>query len=131
MTALLPRLFGDAGDWLEEGFPFFGGQLIRVEDQLTDNAYVLRAELPGLDPEKDVKVTTTGGMLTVHAERQEETKGVNRSEFRYGSMHRSVRLPAGADEEHITATYDKGILEVTVPLTAAPPTGRTITVTGK
>lgn len=126
--ALLPRLFGDVEDWFEQGFPFVGGHLIRVEDRLTDNEYVLRAELPGLDPEKDVRVTAANGVLTIHAERREEQKGLNRSEFRYGVLHRTVRLPANADEEHITATYTKGILEVTVPLTAPEPAGRQIPV---
>jgi HSP20 family protein len=129
MTALMPRLFGDVSDWFEGEFPLRGGQLIRVEDRLTDNEYVLRAELPGLDPEKDVRVSAANGVLTIHAERREERKAVNRSEFRYGMLHRSVRLPANADEEHITASYTKGVLEVTVPLTAPEPAGRQIPVT--
>jgi HSP20 family protein len=57
---------------------------------------------------------------------REEVKGVNRSEFRYGAPHRSVRLPVNADEEHVTA---KGILEVTVPLTAPQPAGRKVPIT--
>jgi len=123
----LPRLFGDVSDWFEGEFPR-PGQLIRVEDRITDKEYVLRAELPGLDP-KDVQVSASSGALTIHAERREETTGVNRSEFRYGMLHRSVRLPANADEEHISATYRNGILEVTVPLTAPEPVGRQIPVT--
>jgi HSP20 family protein len=76
---------------------------------------------------------TSGSMsprsaATGHAERREEEKAVNRSEFRYGLLHRSVRLPANADEEHISAAYRNGILEVTVPLTAAEPAGRQIPV---
>jgi HSP20 family protein len=132
MPALLPRLFGDVGDWFEEGFPFAfaSGQLIRVEDRVTDNEYLLRAELPGLDPDKDVQITTARGVLTIFAERREEPKAVDRTEFRYGALHRSVRLPAGADEEHVSATYRKGILEVTVPLAAPQPSRRKIPVTG-
>jgi HSP20 family molecular chaperone IbpA len=129
MSALLPRVFGDFGDLFEDGYPFLVGQRIRVEDQVTDTAYIVRAELPGLDPETDVRVTTAHGVLSIHAERKEETKGVNRSEFRYGALHRSVRLPINADEEHVTATYAKGILEVTVPLTAPQPAGRKIAIT--
>ena len=59
-------------------------------------------------------------MLTIHAERKEEKQARHRTEFRYGMMQRSVRLPANADEDKITARYGKGILEVTVPLKAAP-----------
>ena len=56
---------------------------------------------------------------------------VYRSEFRYGMLHRSVRLPANADEAAITATYDRGILEITVPLTAPEPAGRQIAIAKK
>ena len=58
-------------------------------------------------------------MLTIHAERREEHKEPRRSEFRYGSLTRSVTLPERADTEHITARYDKGILQVTVPVPKA------------
>jgi HSP20 family protein len=130
MSARLPRLFTDVGDWFEEGvFPFLSGQLIRVEDRLTDNEYVLRAELPGVDPDKDVQISVTSGVLTIHAERQEETKSINHSEFRYGTLHRSMRLPGNADEEHVSATYTKGVLEVTVPLSTPNEPGRKIPIT--
>ena len=128
MTALLPRLLGDFGDLFEEGYPFLVGHPIRVEDEVTDTAYILRAELPGLDADNDVQVTTANGVLTIHAERKEETKGINRSEFRYGVLRRSVRLPANTDAEHVTATYARGILEVTVPLTAPQPAVRKIEI---
>jgi HSP20 family molecular chaperone IbpA len=129
MAALLPRVFGDTTDWLEPGFPLFGGQLIRVEDRLTDDAYILCAELPGVDPEKDVEVTVANGVLTIQAERREELSATGRSEFRYGTLYRTVRLPANADKERITATYTNGVLEVTVPLTAREPAGKQIPVT--
>ena len=128
MTALLPRLFGDMNDWFELDFPR-AAPAIRVEDRVTDEEYVLRAELPGLDPEKDLQITISHGVLTVKAERREEQKGLNRSEFRYGMLHRSVRLPANADESGIKATYRKGIIEVVVPLTAPEPAGRQIEIT--
>lgn len=80
---------------------------------------MLRAEVPGLDPEKDLQITALHGVLTVKAERREEHTSPNRSEFRYGRLHRSVRLPANADEAGIKAAYRKGILEVTVPEPAA------------
>jgi HSP20 family protein len=129
MPTLLPRLFGDVSDWFETEFPLRAGHLIRVEDRLTDNEYVLRAELAGVDPDKDVQIRSANGVLTIHAERREAEQGLNRSEFRYGMLHRSVRLPANADEEHISAKYTNGILEVTVPLTAPESAGRQIPVT--
>ena len=102
------------------GFPSLAtlrsGHMIRLEDEMEDGHYLLRAELPGLDPAKDVDITVRDGQLTIKAERSEtkETKG--RSEFCYGSFTRSVTLPAGASEEDIKATYHKGILTVDVAL---------------
>ncbi|WP_240677869.1 Hsp20/alpha crystallin family protein [Actinacidiphila soli] len=49
-------------------------------------------------------------MLTLRAERSEETEGKHRSEFRYGSFARSVRLPAGARGDQANADYKDGIL---------------------
>jgi HSP20 family molecular chaperone IbpA len=113
-------------DWLEGEFPslptmrpFSGGNLVRVEDFASEGQYVLRAELPGIDPEKDVEITVDDGVLTVKAERREEKKEGGRSEFRYGSFARSVTLPAGADEESIAASYRDGILEVRTPIKEA------------
>ena len=59
------------------------------------------------------------GVLTIKAERTEKKESNGRSEFSYGSFMRSVTLPAGADEDAIKASYDKGILTVSVPVTEA------------
>jgi HSP20 family protein len=115
--------FGDLMDWFESEFPalpimrpFTGGQLVRVEDFVDQRQYVVRAELPGIDPEKDVDITVEDGILTITAERRGEKKESGRSGFRYGSFSRSVRLPAAADQEDVTASYRDGILEVRTPL---------------
>ena len=79
--------------------------------------YELRAEIPGVDPAKDVDITVRDGVLTIKAERTEKKESNGRSEFSYGSFIRSVTLPAGADEDAIKASYDKGILTVSVPVT--------------
>ena len=44
------------------------GHLIKLEDEMDDGHYVLRAELPGLDPDKDVDITVRDGRLTINAE---------------------------------------------------------------
>jgi HSP20 family molecular chaperone IbpA len=129
MTALMPRLFGDLADWFEADFPLHPGHPIRVEDHLSDQEYQLRAELPGLDPDKDIQVYVGDGALTLLAERREQERAQGRSEFRYGMLRRTVKLPANSDREHIKAGYDKGVLTVTVPLTAPEPDGRKIPVT--
>ncbi len=113
-------MFPDLFDWFDVPWttllPFTGSQTFRIEDYMDDDHYVIRAELPGVDPAKDVEVTVAEGTLTIHAERKEERKETHRSEFRYGSLTRSVNLPSKADTEHIKAKYNKGILEVSVPV---------------
>ncbi len=110
--------FMDVFDWLESPLAVLrpASHPMRVEDYVKDGTYVLRAELPGVDPEKDIEVTLSHGVLTMSAHRQEETEGKHRSEFRYGTFTRSITLPAGADEDHIRASYDMGVMEVTVSL---------------
>ena len=111
--------FLDLFDWLESPLTALrppAGHALRMEDYVKDGCYVLRAELPGVDPEKDIEVTLSRGILTIKADRHEETDGKHHSEFRYGTFARSITLPAGADEKHIQAFYDNGVLELTVSL---------------
>jgi HSP20 family molecular chaperone IbpA len=56
------------------------------------------------------------GYLTIRAERSRTVEGKHRSEFRYGSLTRTLGLPPGADTDGVTAQYDAGILTVTVSL---------------
>ena len=73
---------------------------------------MVRADLPGIDPEKDVELTVSDGMLHIRAERREEEKreekGYLRQELRYGSLSRTLPLPEGVTESDITATYKDG-----------------------
>jgi HSP20 family molecular chaperone IbpA len=108
-------------DWLESNSPLnlHGVGLapyVRVEDFMEEGSYVLRAELPGIDPEKDVEIAVENDMLTIRGERREETKEKNRREFHYGSFRRTLALPRGADPDKITASYNDGVLEVRVPI---------------
>jgi HSP20 family molecular chaperone IbpA len=103
-------------EWLEDISPRSG--LIRVEDQITDTDYTVRAELPGLDPEKDIHLSVEHGFLIIRAEREEEKQTRRHTEFRYGVFQRSVRLPESANADKIRAKYRKGILEIVVPLAA-------------
>jgi len=135
MTALTRRegrgKLPDLLDWMESPWtmlPFTAGAAFRVEDYVEDGHYVVRAELPGLDPAKDIQVTVEGDTLTISAERHEEHKETHRSEFRYGSLSRSVRLPARPDAKDVKAHYDKGILEVSVPVPKAASGGQRIEI---
>lgn len=93
--------------------------LIRVEEFREDGTLVIRADLPGIDPGKDVELTVSGGMLHIEAERQEEEKreekGYVRKELRYGSLSRSLPLPEGVTEADVTAAYKDGVLEIRIP----------------
>ncbi|MCO4239691.1 Hsp20/alpha crystallin family protein [Pseudarthrobacter sp. MDT3-26] len=97
-----------------------GAAPIRVEELVDGQTLVVRAEMPGVDPDKDVEITLDDGYLRIRAERQEKEehkdKGRFRSEFRYGSFSRSIPLPDGVKEEDIKATYTNGVLEVRTPL---------------
>ncbi len=118
--SLLPDLF----DWMESPLAMlrpFSAQPIRVEDYFEDGHYVVRAELPGIDPDKQVEITVAKGVLTIRAERREQHEGRYHTEFRYGSFSRHIPLPASADEDDITATYRDGVLAVSVGLTEKKP----------
>jgi HSP20 family protein len=115
------RALTDLFEWFEAPYALlrpFAAQTMRTEEGVENGRYVVRAEMPGIDPEKQAEVTVSKGILTIHADRQEEKDSKHRSEFRYGSFTRHVALPASADETDIEACYDKGILEVSVALKA-------------
>ncbi len=121
----LDRLFDDWARMWPLRRPFLFGtealrdEMIRVDEFKEDEALVIRAELPGIDPDRDVEITASDGMLHITAERrdehQEDAEGYRRREMRYGSFTRSLPLPPGVREGDIAATYKDGILEIRVP----------------
>lgn len=80
--------------------------------------FVLHADVPGVDP-KDIDVTMEDGVLTVRGERSSESKeekdGYKRVERVSGSFYRRFVLPDTTDEENISASYEKGVLELVIP----------------
>lgn len=105
----LRRLFeGDLDNWL------------RTEEYRENKTLVIKAEVPGIDPSKDVDITMIGDQLRINVRREEKSeqsgKEGYRSEFRYGTFSRSLPLPEGANQNDVKATYSDGILEVRVPL---------------
>jgi HSP20 family protein len=106
-------------DWFESGSPFTRGigltPYVRVEDFVDEGTYVIRAELPGIDPDKDVQVEVDSDSVTIKGERREEKKDKQRTEFHYGSFSRTVPLPRGASAEDVKASYKDGVLEVRIP----------------
>lgn len=98
--------------------------VIRVDEFQENSTLVIRAEIAGIDPEKDVNLTVEDGMLRIEAERRsekrEDDKGYRRRELHYGSLSRTLPLPDGVSESDIKATYRDGILEIRVPLPELP-----------
>ncbi len=78
----------------------------------------LKIEVPGID-EKDIDVSLENNTLTVHGERkiekEEKEENYRRVESQYGSFTRTFNLPPTVDSEKVSATYDKGVLKVTLP----------------
>jgi len=110
------------------------GGWLRVEEFQDGDTLVVRAELPEIDPDKDVEVTISDGMLHIRAHRTERAEHKDRegyrSEFRYGSFERDVLLPSGVEDSDVAATYKDGVLEVRVSVPPAPKESTTkVTVT--
>ncbi|MCZ6573785.1 MAG: Hsp20/alpha crystallin family protein [Planctomycetota bacterium] len=84
----------------------------------TDDAVVVRAEVPGVDPQ-EIEVSVHGDILELRGEKkqQEEPKetGYYRVERSYGSFRRSLKLPAKVDAENVEAKAKDGILTLTLP----------------
>jgi len=101
---------GAAGPWVPE-----------IEMYQRNDELVVRADLPGLKKE-DVRIDVTDNTITIQGERRQEEEtergGVYRSERSYGSFSRTIPLPEGAITERAKATFNHGVLEITMP---APP----------
>ena len=99
---------------------FFGNSNAALPDfRNAGDRFVLEAELPGFSKE-DIKLDVKDGILTISAQHSEnkdekDDKGSYiRRERRYGSFTRSFDV-TGVDEEHITASYNNGVLELSLP----------------
>jgi len=107
--------------------------VLLVEEYRENGSLVIRADLPGIDPDKDVDIEVVDGTLRVSAERRQEEKVEEkdyvRTELRYGSFARTLPLPAGASEKDVVATYKDGVLEIRIPFaTPAVPEAKKISI---
>lgn len=115
--------------WLPHwrGWPLLA-EPIRVEEYAENGSYVVRAELPGVDPNRDISVMVADGELTIGVDRNQRFPGECESEFHYGTAKRTITLPRLAKDETAAASYADGILEVRVRLSRPAPIGRTLPV---
>ncbi len=91
----------------------------RLETYHEDGNYVIKADLPGVNP-KDVQVTVEGDRLVIQGERKTD-KEIKRADYRrreafYGTFRRAIPLPKGLKPEKIKAKYRDGVLEISAPV---------------
>jgi HSP20 family protein len=83
-----------------------------------DDRFVVRADLPGIDP-KDLDISLTGNVLIIRGEKKEEREEKNERyhaiERQFGSFSRSFILPADVREDGTEASYKDGVLRVNIP----------------
>ena len=89
-----------------------------VEISENDNHVLLTAELPGVDP-SDIEITMENGLLTMKGQKKFEGDATenkyHRSERNYGSFSRAFRLPPSIADGDVSASFDKGVLTITLP----------------
>jgi len=113
--SFLGRSFGGLPSLSQAGW----GELLAPSIDLreADKEFVVEAELPGMD-EKDVSVTLSNGVLTLKgekkSEREEKKQDYHLMERSYGSFHRSFQLGDIVDADKVSATFDKGVLRITL-----------------
>jgi HSP20 family protein len=106
---------------------------LKVEEYQEGDTLVVKAEMPGIDPDNDVELSVSDHTLRLKAERRQETKTEDtkgyRSEFHYGAFTRVVALPVGATADDVKATYADGILEVRIPIDVGQAESKKIPIT--
>ena len=107
----------------------------QIDVTTRDGQLQVHADLPGMRQE-DVHVSVHDGVLSISGERanqhEQNRGGVYRRERSYGSFRRDIALPEGVDAESIKASFENGVLEVTMPLPKeSKPAGRTIPISPK
>jgi HSP20 family protein len=115
MDRLIDRNLGeDQGEW--------GPAHLNVPMDITENedAYLLKASLPGVDP-NDIDITYREGVLTIQGQVREDHED-ERDEYRvrerrFGSFTRSIRLPSAIHDDEIEASYQNGVLRLYLPKT--------------
>ena len=117
------RLFDDV--FRGFGMPTFGGfsrepSWPSLEFGETDTEVRVVAELPGLD-EKDVEITVEEGVLTLRGEKKSQVEDKDRgyTERSYGRFERRIGLPRGVESDKASATFQNGVLTITLPKSEA------------
>jgi HSP20 family protein len=119
----LDKFFSD-DDWLLPVFPRTDLTKPAMDLRETDKEVIAELEIPGFDPEK-IEVSVEDGVLkvkgTMDEKKEEKEKGYWRREIRRGSFERRIALPVAVKENETQATYENGILKITMPKVEAKP----------
>ncbi len=130
------RIFDDV--FRGEGMPLLGGAgaegaflMPRIDARETENAICIAAELPGV-AEKDIEVALDEDVLTIRAEkkleRREERENTHFTERAFGTFQRSVQLPGRVDADQVKASFENGVLTITLPKNKAQERSKKIPV---
>lgn len=133
MSNLMRWSGGDIADPIRQLLEGETGSWLRVEEYRDGDSMVVKAEVPGINPDKHVDITLTGDELRINVRHEEKSENKDKrgycSEFRYGTFSRSVALPGQVKEEDIRASYTDGILEVRSPVSEQQESRRKIPIT--
>lgn len=102
-----------------------------VNTYLKENTFCIEAELPGVS-KRDLEVSVDGDMLTLRGERK-ENKEIREEEYilresQFGTFLRRLPLPEGADTEQIDASFERGVLKISMPLEKKTTRGRKVEI---
>lgn len=111
MRERLPSILGEQPEWVFRP---------TTDMKREDGNIIVTTELPGIDPENDVEITVENDVLVIRGEKSEERETQDEDRFlherHYGTFERRLPLPEGVDPDSIDASYEKGVLTVTVPM---------------
>ena len=114
MDRLWNRFFGEppfARTFTQEWLP-------SIDMSETKDNFIVKAEIPGMEA-KDVDVSISGNLLTIKGEKKKEEEEKDEhhyyAERYYGSFQRVFQLPTNVKPDKVGATFDKGVLKVTLP----------------
>jgi HSP20 family protein len=98
--------------------PLAGEWLPAADVSETQDRVFVKAELPGIE-EKDIDLSVCGNVLTIRGEKKQVKEDKNENHYLgdryYGSFRRTFQLPADIDSDKAKASFDKGVLKISVP----------------
>ena len=108
---IMDEFFNDAVNARRDNF------VPSIDVSETENQFMITAELPGMNKE-DINISLENGRLSISGERsfknEEQGRTFHRVETQYGSFNRSFQLPDNISEDSINATYENGLLNISI-----------------